>query len=75
MRCSVLSTTRATSVVAILKVMTEERLFKPFEILLLLAGIFILVGIWLVSGIGDFSVWTVGKILYGVGVLLFLIKA
>lgn len=55
--------------------MNNVSLFKPFEILLLLAGVGILVSVPMLWAGGSFAIWFAAKALYLVGVLIFLSKA
>jgi len=50
----------------------SQKLFHTSEILLMLAGLFVLASVVLLSFTGNFSFWIMAKILYGVGVILFL---
>jgi hypothetical protein len=47
---------------------------KPSEIVLLLSGIGILGSVLVLFSTGSFAVFIVAKVLYGVGVLLFVIN-
>ena len=47
---------------------------KPSEIILLLSGIGILGSVLVLFITGSFSIWIVAKVLYGVGVFLFVIN-
>lgn len=55
--------------------MEKHSLFRPFEILLLLAGVGILVSVPILWVGGSFTIWYGAKALYLSGVLIFLFKA
>ena len=50
----------------------SKRLFHPSELILILAGLFVLVSVLLISLTGSFDLWIIAKILYALGVILFI---
>lgn len=49
-----------------------KRLFYTSEIILLLSGLLVLVSVFIISTTGDFTLWAVAKIFYGIGAVLFI---
>jgi uncharacterized membrane protein SirB2 len=51
------------------------RVMHLSEIVLALSGVLILASLVMISSGGDFSVWVVAKILYLIGVIVFIFSA
>jgi uncharacterized membrane protein SirB2 len=47
---------------------------KPSEIILLFSGIGIICSVFVLFITGSFAVWVAAKVLYGIGVLLFVVN-
>jgi len=58
-----------------LKQEKKERLFHFYEVVLILSGVFMLLSVGFIYLADQFFIWTLAKIFYGVGVLLFVWKA
>ena len=50
----------------------SKRFFHTSELILILAGLFVLVSVLLISLTGSFDLWIMAKFLYVLGVILFL---
>lgn len=53
----------------------EDNFFKFFEVILILSGVFMLLSVGYIFWFEGFTFWTLAKIFYGLGVLLFVWKA